>query len=90
MTTLLCIPLVLLLGRRLPFPLTVAGLLFFWNVAAAAIEIPAVDERKEKKPRRKLEENSLTEAVLLFYVFYVNRILSEGKLGNANCLIYSL
>ncbi len=57
MTTLLCIPLTVLLVSRLVFPFT--WLLFFCNVARAAIDTPAVEERKEKL-RRKAEENSLT------------------------------
>jgi hypothetical protein len=61
-TTLLCIPLAALPRRRLLVPGTVAveGVLFFWKLAAAAIDKPVVEERKEKKPRRKDEENSLT------------------------------
>jgi hypothetical protein len=59
MTTLLCIPLAVLLARRLPFPVT-GLLLCFCKPAAAAIETPAVDDRNEKKLRRKAEENSLT------------------------------
>jgi hypothetical protein len=62
MTTLLCIPLAVLLARRLPFPVT-GLLLCFCKPAAAAIETPAVEDRNEKKPRRKVEENSLTAFV---------------------------
>jgi hypothetical protein len=52
-TTLLCIFLLLR-------PAVLAGVFCFCSVAAAAMEIPAPLERKEKRPRRKAEENSLT------------------------------
>jgi hypothetical protein len=84
MTTLLCIPLAVLLARRLPFPVT-GLLLCFCKPAVTAIETPAVEDRNEKKPRRKGEENSLTEFVNIFL---------EGKVlipfvrwvGRVNCL----
>jgi hypothetical protein len=63
MITLVCIPLVLLLARRLAFPVTVCGGVCFWKVDAAAIDIPA-EERKDRKPRRKVEENSLAATVI--------------------------
>lgn len=54
-TTLLCIPLV---------ACVLTGLFCFWRVAVAARVIPAPPERKEKSPRRKAEENSLTVLIV--------------------------
>jgi hypothetical protein len=71
MTTLLCIPLAVLLARRLPFPVT-RLLLCFCKPAAAAIETPAVDDRNEKKLRRKAEENSLTVFLNVCVEIFVN------------------
>lgn len=49
-TTLLCIPLAALPRRRLPVPgtVTVEGVVFFWKLAAAAIDNPVVEERREE------------------------------------------
>jgi hypothetical protein len=87
MTTLLCIPLAGLLARRLPFPTT--GLLrCFCEPAAAAIEIPAADDRNEKKPRRKFEENSLTVVADRFLEVLVDSF--RAAVGGNQLLIFTL
>jgi len=87
MTTLLCIPLAVLLARRLPFPVT-GLLLCFCKPAPAAIEIPAVEDRNEKKLRRKAEENSLTAFVNIYLQALVDSF--RAVMGESQLLICTL